>query len=380
MNISNYRELWEEVCFILSENMDPKIDEKHFEEKVLRAIEKLGWREYRNEIRRQPMFRFGTKDSLIPDLVIYGLKNQALIIIEVERPSEDLSKAESCGQLKSYMRQTKIDFGILMGGEIRIYYDGRLNPQKAEPLLLDKIPLDKNSKAGWNFVEIFTKDNFLAQKYVTYLEKEINNRDRAFNRLRDELLSDATREKIIQFLKNEYADFDDDVFSLAMDRIKIDLMEKHKPKLPDATKLKKTETPIIGPSPVGETHSGKTYTLEQLEKMTLGEDERPCNLEIRGQKFVVKNWNQLIGKFVNWLLMNNLLTFNDTPIFNHAQKDEYFINTQPRHKAIGKDGKWDKIGSFYIDTKYDAEGHKKNIIHTLRHLGVRDARIKITFI
>jgi uncharacterized protein YxeA len=75
-----------------------------------------------------------------------------------------------------------------------------------------------------------------------------------------------------------------------------------------------------------------------------------------------------------------LLTYNDTPIFNYTQGDEYFINIQPRHKAIDKEGKWDKVGSFYIDTKYNAEGHKRNIIHTLRHLGVKDARIKITFI
>ena len=382
MDTSNYQELWEEICFILSKNIDSSIGEKHFEEKVLRTIEKLGWHEYKNEIRRQPMLQFGKKSFLIPALVLYDQENQALISIEVKRPSENLSKANPNGQLKSYMRQMKAEFGLLVGEEIRIYYDGSLNPLKTEPLLLDKVLFDKDSKAGWNFVEIFTKDNFLSKKYLPYLEKEISklSRDREVKKLIDELHSDTTKAKVIEFLKHEYADFDSDVFSLVMNSIKIDFIEKHKPQPLNDTKQKKSDTHIIGPSPNGETHSGKTYTLEELEKMPLEEDKRPSNFEIRSQQFAVKGWKDLIGKFVNWLIMNNLLNFTNTPILDHTQTDKYFINTQPRHKALTKDGKWDRVGSFYIDTKYDAEGHKKNIIHALRHLGVRGARIKITFI
>ena len=40
-----YRDTWEEICFILSENINQNIDEKEFEKEVLRAIEKLGWKD-----------------------------------------------------------------------------------------------------------------------------------------------------------------------------------------------------------------------------------------------------------------------------------------------------------------------------------------------
>ena len=382
MDRSNYQDLWEEICFILSKNIDPTIDEKHFEEKVLRAIEKLGWREYENEIRRQPMLKFGTKSLPIPALVLYNQKNQALIAINVKRPSEDLSKADPNGQLKSYMRQTKAEFGLLVGEEIRIFYDGSLNPLEAEPLLLDKIFFDKDSKAGRNFVDIFAKDNFLSQKYLTYLEKKISkfSREREIKRLMDELHADTTKEKIIEFLKREYPDFDSDFFSLVMNNIKIDFIDEYKTHPFSGAQQKKSQASIIGPSEKGKIHSGKTYTLEELDKMHLETDKKPSNLEIRGQQFAVKGWKDLIGRFVNWLIMHNLLNVKDTPILDHTLTDKYFINTQPRHKDLAKDGKWDRIGSFYIDTKYDAEGHKKNIIHALRHLGVKGARIKITFI
>jgi len=164
-----------------------------------------------------------------------------------------------------------------------------------------------------------------------------------------------------------------------MKGIKIDFIEKNQSQPLNGPPQKKSAPPVIGRSPKGETPSVKTYTLKELEKMQLEEDKRPSNLEIRGQQFTVKGWKDLIGKFVNWLIMHNLLNVSDTPILDHTQTDKYFINTQPRHKALEKDGKWDRMGSFYIDTKYNAEGHKKNIIHALRHLEVRDARIKITF-
>ena len=382
MDRSNYQEIWDEICFILSKNIDPNINEKHFEEKVIRAIEKLGWREFKNEIRRQPMLRFGVKSTLIPALVLYDQKNQALVIIEAKKPSDNQSKTDPSGQLKSYMRQMKAEFGLLVGKEMRVYYDGSLNPPETEPLLLDKIPFVRDSNAGWNFVEIFTKDNFLSKKYLPYLEREINrlSRDREIQRMMDELHSESTKEKIIEFLKHEYADFDSDLFSMVMDRFKVDFIDQYKPQQLHGAKQKRSQKAEMGQPSDGETLSGKRYTLDELEKMHLGDDKTPSNLEIRGQQFTVKSWHDLIGRFVNWLIMNNLLNFKNIPILDHTQTDKYFINTQPRHKALDKEGKWDRVGPFYVDTKYDAEGHKKNIIHTLHHLGVKGARIKITFI
>ena len=37
------KEMWKEICFILSENVKPDISERDFENQVVRVIEKLGW-------------------------------------------------------------------------------------------------------------------------------------------------------------------------------------------------------------------------------------------------------------------------------------------------------------------------------------------------
>ena len=116
-------EQWAEICFLLSANVRPDISEKDFESLVIRTMEKLGWYEYKGEIQRQPNIQIGRKNSIRPDVVLYN-SSKALIVIEVKRPAEDLTKDESTGQLISYMRQMKADFGLLIGQQIRMYYDG----------------------------------------------------------------------------------------------------------------------------------------------------------------------------------------------------------------------------------------------------------------
>ena len=260
-----YRDTWEEICFILSENINQNIDEKEFEKEVLRAIEKLGWQEYKNDIKRQPILQLGRQGSIKPDLVIYGQEKEALVVVEVKKPDEDLSKVESIGQLKSYMRQMKADFGLLVGNEIRIYYDGERNPDKTEPLLLDKIAFDKASTAGLDFVEIFTKDNLVAQKYSDYLEKRVGkyNKEMEIKKLKKALLSDTTQEKIREFLENEYSDYGGDIFSSAMKTIKIEIADipsqrevttlsepKHFPPSRPVTGTQKTKPVLSSESPI----------------------------------------------------------------------------------------------------------------------------------
>ena len=163
-----FTETWNEICYILHDSITSKINEKEYENKVLRVVEKLGWREYKGEIETQPTLNIGRNSTIRPDIVVYGANRQALFVIEVKRPEEDISRDDSIGQLKSYMRHVKADFGLLVGIEIRLYYDGQLKSQ-TEPILLDKISFDHNASSGERFVSIFNRENFLDKKYDSSL-------------------------------------------------------------------------------------------------------------------------------------------------------------------------------------------------------------------
>lgn len=224
MDTNSASEKWHEVCFLLSDNVNQTSTEKEFENQVVRAIEVLGWREFKGEIERQPTVQMGRQSAIRPDLIIYNRERKALIVIEVKRPAQNIRGDDSIGQLLSYMRQMKADFGFLIGNDLRIYYDGSRNPQ-SDPLLLEKFSFDKNSSAGISFVEMFNRDSFLKNEYAQYLEVKIKgfNQKREINKLIGILLSDVTKEKINKFLETEYSDFGSEICSMAMEEVAIDI-------------------------------------------------------------------------------------------------------------------------------------------------------------
>lgn len=217
-------EKWHEICFLLSGNINATATEKEFENQVVRAIEVLGWREFKGEIARQPTIQIGSQSSIRPDLIIFNQERKALVVIEVKKPAQNIAGDDTIGQLRSYMRQTKSDFGFLISNDLRIYYDGSLNPQ-SDSLFLEKIPFDKSSPEGSSFVENFSRDSFLRNEYVQYLQRLIKkfSQKRETNKLIDTLLSEATKEKIYQFLEMTYADFGSEIFSDALKQVIIEI-------------------------------------------------------------------------------------------------------------------------------------------------------------
>lgn len=224
MDTNSASEKWYEICFHLSDNINPATTEKDFENQVVRAIEVLGWREFKREIARQPTIQIGSQLSIRPDLIIFNQEPKPLIVIEVKKSAQNIARDDTIGQLRSYMRQTKSDFGFLISNELRIYYDGSLNPQ-SDSLLLEKIPFDKSSPAGRLFVENFSRDSFMRNDYLNYLQGCINkfSQKRETNKLIDILLSEATKEKIHQFLEVTYADFGSEIYSAALKEVSIEI-------------------------------------------------------------------------------------------------------------------------------------------------------------
>lgn len=222
-----FSDMWNEICFLLSENIKPHFTEKDFENQVVRALEVLGWREFRKEIERQPTIQLGREGSLRPDIVVYDQDKRALIVLEVKRPSEDITKDNPVGQLRSYMRQMKSDFGFLVGADLRVYYDGTLNPQP-DPLLIDKFSFIPNSNEGINFASNFNKDNFLKNKYSQHVENKIKkfNKKREVNKLLELMLSEDINRRIIGFLRKEFADYGDETFSEAMKKLSIEISKR----------------------------------------------------------------------------------------------------------------------------------------------------------
>jgi len=105
-----------------------------------------------------------------------------------------------------------------------------------------------------------------------------------------------------------------------------------------------------------------TYPLSKLRNMVLDKDWKPRALIIGEQTFNVSSWTELDKKFVDWLIKKQPLKDNKLPIFNHTKNEKYFINDIDQHKDPTKNGVWKPVGDFFVDTKYKADDHKKNIV------------------
>lgn len=220
-------EKWNEICFLLSENIKQTLSEKDFENQVVRAIEVLGWREFRGEIERQPSVQLGREGTLRPDLIVYGKNRKCLIVVEVKRPVENIKRDYIIGQLRSYMRQMKSDFGFLIGSDLRVFYDGPLNPH-TDPILLEKIDFEKQSEIGIKFVNIFDKNSLESNKHDEYLRNNLHkfNKKREVNTLIQQLISFEVKQKVVGFLRNEFPDTDDETFSGALQQVSIEISKK----------------------------------------------------------------------------------------------------------------------------------------------------------
>ncbi|MFC1488842.1 type I restriction enzyme HsdR N-terminal domain-containing protein [Thermodesulfobacteriota bacterium] len=213
------KEKWHEICYLLSDSINPNISENIYEQKVIMALETLGWSQFRKEIQTQISLPIGRQSTIRPDIMIHDPDGKALVAIEVKRPSERIIDFD---QLKSYMRQTRAVFGMLVGREIRIYYDGPLN-KYSEPLQLEKISFEPASPAGERFVETFTKANFLNEQYHPYLNERISqfSQKREITKLKRDVCSEHTKGKVLEFLKAEYAERGQDIISEALKDLNI---------------------------------------------------------------------------------------------------------------------------------------------------------------
>ncbi|MCK9390239.1 MAG: hypothetical protein M0Q01_01560 [Syntrophales bacterium] len=119
--------------------------------------------------------------------------------------------------------------------------------------------------------------------------------------------------------------------------------------------------------------------ISDLEKMTFDKHIKPYRFYADGIDEKIDNWSDLCLIFVKWLNRNGLLPLGKLPVPNYAGRGKDFINMKPQHTRQEMNGYWKNIGPYYIDTKYNADAHVRNILSTLRHLGIIDPQLQLSF-
>jgi hypothetical protein len=370
----NYPSLWPEIAYILTNKVKHDTPENIYEQKVLLACEKLGWSQYRNEIRIKPSMQIGRSNRIEPDIVLYESENNPIAIVEVKRPSVDSVEHQFVKQLYSYMRVFKVDLGVLIGSSITVFYDEPST--REEPLKLLSFDIKDSPSQGETFANMFShqpQHGSTRSELVAQLLHQVEQHQR-IQSLHSELISSSVALKLADYLQTLFPDVDQATFYEVFKEY--DLQIKKKNEVQETKRLPRISRPSA--TIVNET-GGNYISLADLKSVPLGKEHRPVIIMVDGIENNVSNWTQLINVFVHWLVVNKYLKQSDLPVLAYAQRDKYFLNREPQHQTPGRNGAWNEVMGVFVDGKYNADGHKKNMLYCLEMLSVSADLVKIKF-
>ena len=283
-------EKWNELCYILSENLPSNMSEQLFELKVIQAFEKLGWSEYNNEIVVRESIQLGASNRISPDLIIKSEELGKLFIIEVKKPSVEIDNSTFKGQLSSYMGIMRVELGILIGNKIQIFLDGKFL-SKNDIVLIDEIEFKRDNEKGLNFVKLFSKSNYNKQNIANYAQEKIDRfkETEDFESLKKNMLSETYLIKIIDLLKTELLNnYEEKIIDKVFNTLDIKIENRN------------TSLPI------------ETYTKIRAKKYINTDNFNDLNGKLPIGKYVKKTFNELIS--------NNLIDRNE---IERLQRGDY---------------------------------------------------------
>ncbi len=162
-------EKWNEICYLINSHKKTNSSEILFQNEVENIFEKLGWSRFKNEIISKKRIRIGSVNTIEPDIAInHAGKN--VFVVELKHPnfSSSLNHAD---QLISYMRQLKLDFGILIDKSFQLYYDEPTDDEK--PIKIYETTFIENNLEASNLITLFEKQNFDKEKLTNFCELKL---------------------------------------------------------------------------------------------------------------------------------------------------------------------------------------------------------------
>lgn len=217
-------EKWNEIAFLLSENLQENLRESDFEQNVIQALRVLDWKAFLGDFQIRPQVQLGSSRWITPDFVVNSSDKKKLFVIEIKNPNLPL-KTEFQQQLFSYMRQLRLQFGILIGEVIQIFYDGDLTNYD-DPVLLDTIEFKRDIVKGEKFVELFSKESFSFNSLETYTKNSLKKISRRADQkvLKQKILSQDYQSQILNLIKEDFLnDYDAELIDKVIQEISVNI-------------------------------------------------------------------------------------------------------------------------------------------------------------
>lgn len=200
-------EKWNEICYLINSHKKTNSDEKFFQNEVENIFEKLGWSRFKNEIISKQRIRVGSVKTIEPDITI-NLEGKNVFVVELKHPNFSSTQNQS-DQLISYMRQLKLDFGILIDKSFHLYYDEPTDDEK--PIEIYETDFIEDNEEASILIKLFEKQYFNKEVLTNYCEEKLE-------KLNDKIIAD-------EIVKNLEEQGEKKLFELLIDSLKSDYNE-----------------------------------------------------------------------------------------------------------------------------------------------------------
>ncbi|WP_116772487.1 type I restriction enzyme HsdR N-terminal domain-containing protein [Maribacter litoralis] len=336
-------EKWNEICFYLFENIKSDISESDFEQNVIQALRVLDWKEFLGDIQIRPSFQIGASNRIMPDFVINSTEKKKLFVIEIKQPSLPLN-TNFQQQLFSYMRQLKLQYGILIGQVIQIFYDGDLTDHD-DPVLLETIEFNTDNLRGEKFVELFSKEDFQLYRLKEYTLNSLKklNRKADQKKLQQKIISSEFQSQVSELIKQNFLNqFDAELIDNVLNEISISITLKNKTK-PVANKVQdliKERTQSISTRDKTkyiinnrDRRLAKNRFVLEVVKLSLLQQPRDFNSlknlfkdELQGSTGVINKLESVLIKYAN--KGNKRHFIGDNEILTSSDKVQFVVSTE----------------------------------------------------
>ena len=161
-------ENWLEIVSMLRPHFDRDSTEDLYQEGVERCLQILGWKRFNNSMQVQYSLPIGHNNFMRIDILL--AKNGINVLpIEIKRPSNVCNSRQE-SQLLSYMRQLRLNVGLYIGEEIRVYYD---NPEDSfDAICVFSSKIEDSNVNGEKLCNLLYYSNFDKEAFESFCRKE----------------------------------------------------------------------------------------------------------------------------------------------------------------------------------------------------------------
>lgn len=277
----------------------------------------------KREIDTKRNIQIGSTERIIPDIILKQ-ENNDLCIIELKQ------ETLTCGseQLISYLKQLKIDIGILICSSIYIYAYEYNKPDTQQSFV--KIDFVKDSQDGIKFVELLNKNNFNKESIKQFIHNKIKSKENILN-----IKNKISKELIINLLKKHFEnEYSQQEIENAINLIELNIIDK----LTSAQNIDSNKKTILWKKTI-QNNNNHTIGTQKLEKEEIMRICKQNNISINPNYFTYAHKNKTQNTY--WANPNsNVLSTTWSLILIDQINKELHCFQIPANSISKNDLKW----------------------------------------